>query len=332
MIVPKKNAKSYGVVHNINHFNFLGFCKNTLDDEKTKVDIYINNNLVDTINCDKYIQSIDDIYDLDEQTVYFEYSLPVKYLEIDSISFRNHTTNEELKNSPIFINKQDPTYNNSIFYHSLSEFEPQRIKDLYTKNSIGFFAIRENMENSCFVNFINRINEKIPNVKFKIFYTYEGEKELVNLTFKDKLKNASIIRPKNIYEVAQEVEVLIALDGIINSTIVDALIRYNKNIMLIFYPHYEEVKLIDLPEVDSISYKVLKKLNIDDDEIRKSEASFVLALWRKFFIENRIDYKINENTMLSDLYFNLLRLCLINDKYKSHFIKINYLYCIKNPL
>lgn len=328
MIIPKKNAKSYGIVHMQNDFSFMGFCKNISNDKKAKVDIYINNNLVDTVDCNKYIQSIDDIYDLDKQSIYFEYILPNKYLEPDSISFKNHITHEELENSPIKINKKH--YNNIKFSYSMLDINPQKIKDLYTKNSIGFLANKENLENSCFINFINRINEKIPNLSFKIFYLYEEEKELVKSIFKDKLKNTSFICPKSIYEIAQEIEALITLSNCLSNSIIDALIRYNKNIMLIFYPHNEKIKLADVPQNNIISTKVLKKLKIDDAEIKNPEQSFILTLWRKFFIENKIDYEISKNTMSPDFYFNLLRLCLINNKYKNYLIEINYLYFIKN--
>ena len=47
MIVPSKNQKTYGVLHTENYFSFLGFCKKVNSDEIQKVDIYLDDVLID---------------------------------------------------------------------------------------------------------------------------------------------------------------------------------------------------------------------------------------------------------------------------------------------
>ena len=63
MLVPKSNQKTYGVLHPKNYFSFIGFCKKVNSEEIQKVDIYLDDKLIDTISADKKLQKIEDIYD-----------------------------------------------------------------------------------------------------------------------------------------------------------------------------------------------------------------------------------------------------------------------------
>lgn len=74
------------------------------------------------------------------------------------------------------------------------------------KNSIGFFAIEENLENKNFIEYVQNIIKLLPNISLKLFYFYEYQKTLTQHVFKQYLKNIELIIPHNIQEIAIQVE------------------------------------------------------------------------------------------------------------------------------
>lgn len=181
MIVPLKNAKTYGVLHTENHFSFLGFSKKVNSEEIQKVDIYLDDELIDTIVADKHLQKIEDIYELEDFG--FFYNLAEKYIGQKSvISFRNHETKENLQNSPYtLIDKAHPSFNEFSFLHSLTlPVDENKIKDIYCPNSIGFLATEENLEDEEFIGYVKELMLRFPTSKFKAFYFENNEKELIN--------------------------------------------------------------------------------------------------------------------------------------------------------
>ena len=74
------------------------------------------------------------------------------------------------------------------------------------KNSIGFFAIEENLDNKDFIEYVQNIIKLLPNLSLKLFYFYEYQKTLAQHIFKQYLKNIELIIPHNIQEIATQVE------------------------------------------------------------------------------------------------------------------------------
>lgn len=166
MILPKAKQKSYGVIHTENYFSFTGFCKKVNSDEIQKVDIYLDDVLIDTILADKKLQKIEDIYDI--EGFGFTYNLPEKYIgEKLIIYFKNHQTKENLQNSPYtLINKNNENFNEARFLYSLSQpIYEEKIKNIYCPNSIGFLATDINLNDQCFMNFIHNLKTRFPSVK-----------------------------------------------------------------------------------------------------------------------------------------------------------------------
>ena len=181
MIVPSKNQKTYGVLHTENYFSFLGFCKKVNSDEIQKVDIYLDDVLIDTIIADKHLQKIEDIYELDGFG--FNYDLPEEYVGQKSfISFKNHESQENLQNSPyVLIDKDNNKFNEAKFLYSLSQpsYE-EKIKNIYCPNSIGFLATDINLNDQCFMNFIYNLKARFPSAEF-VGLTYKSTVEIDNI-------------------------------------------------------------------------------------------------------------------------------------------------------
>ena len=63
MTSPIQLSKTYGVLHTESFFSFVGFAKKVGSDEIQKIDVFLDNKLIDTIETNEFIQKIDDMYD-----------------------------------------------------------------------------------------------------------------------------------------------------------------------------------------------------------------------------------------------------------------------------
>lgn len=209
MIVPSKNQKTYGVLHTENYFSFLGFCKKVNSDEIQKVDIYLDDVLIDTIIADKHLQKIEDIYELDGFG--FNYDLPEEYVGQKSfISFKNHESQENLQNSPyVLIDKDNNKFNEAKFLYSLSQpsYE-EKIKNIYCPNSIGFLATEENLEDEEFISCITQIMKDFSSYKFKILFINDD----INTLLKEKFQVSDFesIKISSIYDICKNLEVYLS--------------------------------------------------------------------------------------------------------------------------
>ncbi|MEW6552585.1 MAG: hypothetical protein AB1389_10705 [Campylobacterota bacterium] len=175
MIIPKRDAKSYGAVHIDYFLTFVGFCKKVYSDEVQSIDVLIDGNKIDTIVCDKTIDKVSQIYDIEGHG--FEYDLPEVYFDKRHLlSFRCSDSGEELVNSPIStICKNDEKFNEYKFMHSLLQVNLDKIRDIYCPNSIGFIATAEVINNKEFVNYIYELNTNLPTVNLKGFCFSQDE-------------------------------------------------------------------------------------------------------------------------------------------------------------
>ncbi len=112
MLVPKKNAKSFGAVHVDNYLGFIGFCKSAKSSEIEEVDVYLDNKKFKTIKANEKIDKIIKLYDLedDELSSCFSFDLDLKYFDkTHTLKFK--CKDEELTNSPIkTINKKHENF------------------------------------------------------------------------------------------------------------------------------------------------------------------------------------------------------------------------------
>lgn len=170
MIIPKRDAKSYGAVHIDYFLTFVGFCKKVSSDEIQSIDVFIDGNKIDTIVCDKTIDKVSQIYDIEGHG--FEYDLPEVYFDKRHLlSFRCSDSGEELVNSPIStICKNDEKFNEYKFLNSLSKpIDEDKVKDVYCPNSIGFLATEKNLNDTDFMNYIKELVIKFDHIQFKGF-------------------------------------------------------------------------------------------------------------------------------------------------------------------
>ncbi|AZL54720.1 hypothetical protein EI285_09085 [Aliarcobacter skirrowii] len=208
MISPIQTGKTYGVLHTESFFSFLGFAKKVGSDEIQKIDVFLDDKLIDTIEANEFIQKIDDMYDVESKA--FTYNLPTQYIGTKAIiSFKNHDSGEELLNSPYtLIDKNNEKFNEAKFLHSLSEPLSEELRNMYKPNCVGFLATKENLEDEEFVGYINAIIKDFPEYDFKaLYFDKNSSKEI-----KEKFKNSSLelLEIKDIKDVFENLEVYLS--------------------------------------------------------------------------------------------------------------------------
>ena len=210
MISPIQLGKTYGVLHTKSFFSFLGFAKKVGSDEIQKIDVFLDNKLIDTIEANGFIQKIDDMYDVENKA--FTYNLPTQYMgKKATISFKNHSSQDELLNSPyILIDKNHEKFNEASFFNTLNfEFDNEKIQNINPKDSIGFLATEDNILNKDFIKLINIFLEKNIDTRFKVFYFNNEQKKLISEKFNKYLSKFDFIIPKDIYDITNNTSIYI---------------------------------------------------------------------------------------------------------------------------
>ncbi|MFX4232100.1 hypothetical protein ACOL3I_11550, partial [Aliarcobacter butzleri] len=91
------------------------------------------------------------------------------------VSFKNHSSQDELLNSPYtLINKNHEDFNQTRFILSLEEPISEELKNMYKPNNIGFLATKENLEDEEFMEYIEYISDNFRNNEINCFY-YSGD-------------------------------------------------------------------------------------------------------------------------------------------------------------
>lgn len=328
MIVPPYEAKCYGAVHIDNYLSFIGFCKKVYSDEVCKVDVFLDDERIDSILCDKIVDKIEQIYEIGSHC--FKYELDDKYFDKrHMLSFK--CDGEELLHSPIeTISKDDEKYNEYKFLHSLENTDYEELKDVYKPNSIGFLATRENLEDEEFVEFINEIIRDFPEYDFKALYF--NESDLGEVKEKFSARNLEYLRIKEARDLYKNLQVLLCNQTLlkIDSIILNFLThnatnlyasgtspRSNKTIK----EHSLDIKSYYRKLLDSTSLFRLSK----DDYIRFDydfiEISF-LAAAKKY--NKQIEFNPNDN--IKNLTKYALKIGFDNQEYYQYLIQSRLKY------
>lgn len=314
MTSPIQPDKTYGVLHTESFFSFLGFAKKIGSNETQKIDVYLDDKLIDTIEANKFIEKIDDMYDVENQA--FSYNLPTEYIgKKATISFKNNDSQDELLNSPYtLIDKNHESFNEARFIHSLNEPISEDLKNMYKSNSVGFLATKENLEDDEFVEYINQIMNDFPAYKFVALYIDK------NLTkeIKNKFGNNSLelIELKDKKDIFANLEVYLSnyqknLQSRIENSIIYYLINNATNIIGIGLLLNFNMTLKKFEEDNQIYFaKLLNSLDLlgfDNDDIKKYGSSFYEIYFKKNSerYNINIDFDINETMKKGYVYYNL---------------------------
>lgn len=147
-------------------------------------------------------------------------------------------------------------------FKELSETAQWRELQTVGKNSIGLFAINENLENKNFISYIKDI-VRIYNCRVKILYIFENQKNKAFQVFRDIKDNLDYILPNTLEDIAKEIEVY--MDSSNHSSLEkvnDILLNNYVNIFCISFDektYLDNKKLVEIQETDiSLKEKLLQ--------------------------------------------------------------------------
>lgn len=324
MISPIQPNKTYGILHTDSYFSFIGFAKKIESDETQKIDIYLDDKLIDTIEANEFIQKIDDIYDVENKA--FSYNLPFKYIDgaKHQVSFKNHSSQDELLNSPYtLINKNHEDFNQTRFILSLEEPISEELKNMYKPNNIGFLATKENLEDEEFVGYIKELVKKFPTINLKGFHFSNINFKKYNLDFK-----IEFIQIDNIYTILKNIEFYVHnLNNQKNN-----IMMYIRRNSISIYSYYfinalknQTLKDGDLIMINSnIDYlKNPEKYDFLENEIYLAKTSPHKLIFNHFMNKaGVVNYLLDLNTNRYEFaHFIVIEYILNNKKFKFHYLQ-----------
>ncbi len=315
MTSPIQLGKTYGVLHTESFFSFLGFAKKVGSDEIQKIDVFLDNKLIDTIEANEFIQKIDDMYDVESKA--FKYNLPSEHIGKKAIlSFKNHDTQDELLNSPYtLIDKNHEKFNEAKFLHSLSEPLSEELKNMYKPNSIGFLATKENLEDEDFMNYIKELIERFPNVEFKEFY------------FNYTSNKTNSVQINTSYDITKNCCILITNPELINNRldqiITQQQIKFQNVYISPFYKTHlnNKIKDIVMPNFINAIKNNLDIFTLSENDIKEISNNHILMVRRSF--EKLLNLEVINKTDLLNISFKELKFINISETFKNRdFIKV----------
>ncbi|MGH2307430.1 hypothetical protein ACRCD8_06625 [Aliarcobacter sp. ERUVET-8] len=322
MISPIQTGKTYGVLHTESFFSFLGFAKKVGSDKTQKIDVFLDDKLIDTIEANEFIQKIDDMYDVESKA--FTYNLQIKYIgQKSTISFKNHDSGEELLNSPYtLIDKNHEDFNEAKFLHSLSEPLSEELKNTYKPNCVGFLATKENLENEEFMRYIKELIGRFPDVEFNGFCL--NTKEMIEL--KELFKNSINLKYiSTIQELINETKTFIYLP---NSNIQNTIVSYISSFIICTYLDFsikDSIKDYEerFKDYFSVFFNNIEKFGFTQENIIEYDNSCLCLIFNYFIKLNKLNCKfINFNDSYQTIYFKKVELIFSSNDFQSYLRKI----------
>jgi hypothetical protein len=330
MILPKNNQKSYGVLHTENYFSFIGFTKKVTSDEIQKIDIYLDDELIDTLLADKKLQKIEDIYDIDGFG--FTYNLPKEYIGKEyTISFKNTETKDELLNSPYtLISKNHDIFNKAIFSYSLNNIDINKVENVFKKNAITII-FDDNITKENYTQYIKDLCFEFPQSTINLVSFIKDNKRIIQDTFSEYLKQINIISPYSIYELAQKTEIFL-YTHVDQVDLYYKLLQYSNEIACLDIRYKKEF----IKDYDNISkthelFTNPAKYNLSEEEIVNYENSFTKVIYERAYHQVlNTQYKININDDgIKFYFFDRINLILNIKNYKKFLIN-NYFKILRS--
>ncbi len=207
-----KEEEEYGVVRSAYGITYVGYYKKINSDNAYDIDVYLDGECIKSLKADKKLEKVEETFDVNSNG--FEFILEDKYLDKSHLlEFKESKSSKLLMDGSInTISEDDKKFNEYKFLDSLDHFDKGKIKDLHGKDSLGFLAVDENLQDNDFVNYIKKLSKNLSQVTFKAFYFTDEQKELIENIFSDEIDIFELVLARDIYEVASIIEVYILND------------------------------------------------------------------------------------------------------------------------
>lgn len=321
-----EQAKISGFVTCENGYKYVGWSKKVGSFESQVLDVIIDGEVIDQIVANKKSAYLDKIFE--NQMYGFTYYIPEVYFDdhAHKISFSPHGARVIIENeTPEFKGKEEILRKrNQEEFVMLSSNNVEKIKRLYKKGVIGFIAFKEDMKNDHFVEYIKRLKEKFSHTSIKAFYFDNEQLKIIKSIFGEQIDTVMI---KDIYELLENIEVLLIPDSKMRSNLVQNIVMYGESIFIqIFQEMWFNKKISQMAKmgIGSKEHQLLKEIGINNESLSRYEHNHIVLLWADFFEHQKIKY-VFQDKVYGDFKDDILALSLKDKKCKSHAIKLLYL-------
>lgn len=224
--------------------------------------------------------------------------------------------------------KEDERYNEFVFMNSLGQVNKEKIKDMYCPNSVGFIINDAIFEDNEFIQYLQELNIKFPELTFKAFYFTTRHKELFEETFQLQIDRLSFIHPIDIHTLASEIEFFFEVGAV--SELFKFLIFNFKDILVLTYSaSLKNKRLSDFSGERFKNNPVIIKselFGISKEEIAMFDNNIVSLTFHKASEQAKISKVFDNNQNVYDLYYNDAIVHSLNNKlFKQSLIHSNRL-------
>ena len=190
------------------------------------------------------------------------------------------------------------------FLDSLVDVDVDKIKNLYCKNSVGFLAIENNLNDKDFVEYIKELYKRFPQVTFKAFYFNDEQKDFCNTIFKNELDRFKFIKPQNINDIVKEIEIYL-YDNKKYRNIFKFIMKYSKNILALDISSLEFCSLAEI-DFQNETHEIItnpEKFDINKDIINQYGESYIRLVYERILNEVSSEkLNLNYDIDMGDFY------------------------------
>ena len=235
-----------------------------------------------------------------------------------------------------YINQAKVSIELAPFSRTLRDIDTEKFKTMYCKDSIGFLAIKENLDGGEFVFYVKELMKRLPQLSLKLFYFDEQQKDRAKVAFEAFLERVDFIKPVDIYDVAQRIEVYLwDLRHPLDFAIVQAILRNSSKIAMAhnflggLVVNLEGLSLADFDEIllgrGEPILKDPQSVGFCSEEIAKCGSSYHKLVYNSLLSREigsvyEIDTKVNA---LDFLLYKHVELLLEYSGFKESFLNMH---------
>lgn len=308
-VILLKDMKTSGEVLRISNVSFEGWCKKVGSVEKQLIEIYIDDRLITKICADKLIKSNNYLWN--HENYGFEYVIPEHYCNgyKHKISFVVNETILQSGTTEFILDESNVIEQRIANYIASCSLKKNYISDKYVKHMIGFFLLKENLEDEDFVQAIYDLYEQFPFISFKAFYFDDDLKTLASEKFA-KMKNISYVIPSTIDDVMNEIEIYFSnYDRNFKIQIESQTVRAIRSFSNNTYAYgarlnFKDLSLADWEKQNEAYFKLffenLENLGFSPNDPKKYGHTFHEVFLKKAIESYKLDLKFNMDMSVYD--------------------------------
>ncbi|MDD3505500.1 MAG: hypothetical protein PHX65_03005, partial [Sulfurimonas sp.] len=285
--------------------------------------VYVGDTKIDTVACQTLNAQNGRVFDVDVRGIL--YDVPDAYQEqIEDVVFKDTASGEVLPEAFVSVfRRDDEKYNELSFMKSLEEsVDEEKLKALYTKDSIGFMAYEESLKDETFITCIKELYARFPQVIFKAFCLSTQQREDVETIFSKEIDRIEPIIPNNIYDIAKNIEIFLYPNHASRNIYLLLIKNTTKIACLDIMNKQKTMQEIDLENANNIIFKNPGHFEITEKEFEKYKHSYTKMIYERIYHEVASnEYAIDTSSDGYEFYlFERVRLILTVDGYKDKLI------------